>query len=59
MMTSEKAKLQSREFWLFSVARRLSREMYGRRPGDLSVPEWKTVWRYVYQIDRRERERAQ
>jgi hypothetical protein len=56
MMYGERLKIEQREPWRFMLARRISREEYNRRPGELSLQEWRRVWRIVYQIDRRERE---
>jgi hypothetical protein len=58
LLRSEVSKRESYEYWLFAQARRVCRELYGRRPGDVSTAEWKKVWRHVYEIDRRERECA-
>lgn len=59
MMTSERSKLESREFWKFALARRISREEFNRKPGQLSLQEWQKVWKVVRRLDRWESEGQQ
>jgi hypothetical protein len=52
MIYSERVKIEQREPWRFMLARRIAREEFNRKPGQLSLQEWQRVWKIVRRLDR-------